>query len=144
MNKHNNLLHGSTASLSAHDQFESDDSIHSSFSNLLSVTKKDGLWTPKILMNISLPSSLEQVIPSMNDNTEGIDIVPYTTKPSLIFSTILRQELKYPNGCTLYFPGYDGPENGKKLKNDIIAAAARDGTALAVDITDHYKSSGNK
>ena len=36
MEKHNNLLHDSTASLSSHDQYESGDSIQSSFSNLLS------------------------------------------------------------------------------------------------------------
>ena len=144
MEKEKNTTHSDYELQDDKEAQPSRNSIPTSFSNLIVASKKDATWTPKIILKISLPQSIQHLIPSTNNVMDKTDIVPFLAKPSIIFSTILNEELKYPKGCTLYFPGYDGPQNANLLKNDIITAAARDGTNLVVAYSEHHPKCRNK
>ena len=132
MEKEKNTIHCNYELKDAKEVQPTSNPIPTSFSKLITASKKDTTWTPKIMLNISLPPSIQRILPSNTNNMDKIDIVPFLLKPSIILSTIINKELKYPKGCTLYFPGYDGPHNANLLKKDIITAAARDGTNLVV------------
>ena len=119
-------------------------SIDSSYQSLLEASRDESSWTPKIIMNIPTPSLIRQLLPSVFCNGDNTDIVLFNTKPSLHITTILKNALGYPEGCTFYFAGYDGVENADRLKKDIINAAAANGSTLTVDINDNYKHRGNK
>ena len=118
--------------------------IHSSFCNLLLACNNESSWEPKILMDISVPKSIHQLLGTSPITSSSVDLVPFTTQPSLTASSILENMFHYPKGCTLYFEGYDGIENANRLKKDIIIAAARDGKILSVVTKDDYKACGNK
>ena len=118
--------------------------IHSTFCKLLLARNNDSCWQPKILMDISVPKTIHQLLGTSPITSSSIDIVTFTTQPSLAASSILESMYHYPKGCTLYFEGYDGVENADRLKKDIIIAATRDGTILSVVTKDDYKACGNK
>ena len=144
MNKQNNTSHCDSASPSNKVTHTMNNSIPSSFSNLIDASKKDSIWIPKILMNIALPTQIQHIKSPISTNIDKTDIVPFIQKPSIILSTILDNELKYPKGCTFHFSGYDGPQDGNRLKKDIITAAAKGGTALVVAYSEQSKTCYNK
>ena len=119
-------------------------SIDSSYQSLLEASRDESSWTPKIIMNVPTPLLIRQLMPSAHLSGGNTDIVLFNTKPSLHITTILKNALGYPEGCTFYFAGYDGVENADRLKKDIINAAAANGSTLTVDINDNYKHRGNK
>ena len=63
-----------------------------------------------------------------NNNSNEIDVVPYTVKPSMESRIMYEKCLQYPKDCTFYFEGYDGVHNTDKLKKDLINAASKNGT----------------
>ena len=95
-------------------------------------------------MDISVPKSIHRLLGTSPITSSSVDLVPFTTQPSLTASSILENMFHYPKVCTWYFEGYDGIENADMLKKDVIIAAARDGTILSVVTKGDYKAHGNK
>ena len=95
-------------------------------------------------MDISVPKSIHQLLGTSPITSSSVDLVPFTTQPSLTALSILENVFHHPKGYTLYFEGYDGIENADMLKKDVIIAAARDGTILSVVTKGDYKARGNK
>ena len=120
------------------------ENITSSFTDLLLARNEDSSWQPEIIMDIPVPQYIKELLPVNAIHGNAIDIIPFTIKPSLMLSTLLKHQYNYPKNCTFCFEGYEGVERGDDLKKDIINAAALHGTVLTVDINDHYKARGNK
>ena len=118
------------------------------FKQLSSAQALDSTWIGKLIVNIPTPSQLN--IPDteksieINKNTVivssmSFDIIPLLIPPSNVTQLIMRNEFKYPIGCSFCFEGYDGVDDYEKLKNHIIDCASRtDGTQLTVAIHDEF------
>ena len=118
------------------------------FKQLSSAQALDSTWIGKLIVDIPTPSQLK--LPDSDKSTEinknsGIvsststDIIPLLMPPSSVKQLIMKDELKYPNGCSFCFEGYKGVDDYNKLKNHIIDCASRtDGTQSKVAIHDEH------
>jgi hypothetical protein len=118
------------------------------FKQLSSAQALDSTWTGKLIVDIPTPSQLQ--LPDSDKSTDinknpvivsstSTDIIPLLMPPSFVKQLILKDELKYPNGCSFCFEGYKGVDDYDKLKNHIIDCASRtDGTQLTVGIKDEH------
>ena len=118
------------------------------FKQLSSAQALDSTWTGKLIVDIPTPSQLK--LPDSDKSTDvnknhvivsstSTDIIPLLMPPSFVKQLILKDELKYPDGCSFCFEGYKGVDDYDKLKNHIIDCASRtDGTQLTVGIKDEH------
>ena len=118
------------------------------FKQLSSAQALDSTWTGKLIVDIPTPSQLQ--LPDSDKSTDinknpvivsstSTDIIPLLMPPSFVKQLILKDELKYPDGCSFCFEGYKGVDDYDKLKNHIIDCASRtDGTQLTVGIKDEH------
>ena len=118
------------------------------FKQLSSAQALDSTWTGKLIVDIPTPSQLK--LPGSDKSTDinknnvivsstSTDIIPLLMPPSFVKQLILKDELKYPDGCSFCFEGYKGVDDYDKLKNHIIDCASRtDGTQLTVGIKDEH------
>ena len=119
-------------------------SILSSFKQIKSALAKDSSWIPKIVMQISMPCIISQTINLPITSKNETDIVQFMTPPSVQLSTICKTLLLYPRDCTFCFEGYNGIDDKNRLISDIFAAASKNGSSLAIHVTDSYKTCSNK
>ena len=108
----------------------------------------DSTWIAKPIVDIPTPPQLilcnnEKSI-DLNKNSVHVssvssDIIPFLTPSSTVNQLMMKDELKYPLGCSFCFEGYKGVDNFEKLKNHRIDCASRtDGTQLTVVIHDEF------
>ena len=122
----------------------SDDTVSSSFADLVEARNEECSWEPRIIMDIEVPQCVKEFLPLDVFHDNGIDIVKLTTEPSLTLATILEHDYGYPKHCTLRFEGYKGIEQMEDLKRDVINAASQNGTILVVDVKDNFQYRGNR
>ena len=120
------------------------------FKQLSSAQALDSTWIGKLIVDIPTPSQLK--LPDSDKSTDinknqaivsstSTDIIPLLMPPSSVKQLIMKDELKYPNGCSFCFEGYNGVDDYEKLKNHIIDCASRtDGTQLTVAIHDEHEN----
>ena len=118
-------------------------SILSSFEQVQLALAKDSSWVPKIVMKISTPRIISQTINLPITDKHETDIVHFMTTPSVQLSTICKTLLLYPKDCTFCFEGYNGIDDKSRLISDIFTAASKNGSSLAIHVTDSYKTSSN-
>ena len=119
-------------------------SISSSFNQIHSALSKDSSWVPKIVMKISIPFIISQTMNLPITNKNETDIVQFMIPPSLQLSIICKTFLLYPKDCTFCFEGYNGIDDKNRLISDIFAAASKNGSSLALHVTDSYKTCSNR
>ena len=124
------------------DILKSTPSISSSFQALNSATLTNSTWTPKIVMHIATPSIILETLSNPQASSDETDIVQFIAPPNLQLKTLYQTFLNYPNGCTFCFEGY-GVNDKKRLLDDIISAASKDGTDLTIEVNDSYQARGN-
>ena len=116
------------------------------FKQLSSAQALDSTWLGKLIIDIPTPSQLQGYHKSTDINKNpcivssiSTDIIPLLMPPSSVKQLIMKDELKYPNGCSFCFEGYNGVDDYDKLKNHIIDCASRtDRTQLTVAIHDEH------
>ena len=118
------------------------------FKQLSSAQALDSTFLGKLIVDIPTPSQLKLAdllqCTDVNKNPVNVsststDIIPLLKVPSLFKQCVLKDDLKYPDGCSFCFEGYKGVDDYDKLKNHIIDCASRtDGTQLTVGIKDEH------
>ena len=108
----------------------------------------DSTWRSKLIVDIPIPpqlilhdieTSIDLKKNSVQVSSVSSDIISFLTEPSQLNKLIMKDELKYPQGCSFCFEGYKGVEDYDRLKDFLIDCASRtDGTQLTVAIHDEF------
>ena len=108
----------------------------------------DSTWIAKPIVDIPTPPQLilhdiETSVDLKKNSVQILsvssDIISFLTEPSQLNKLIMKDELKYPQGCSFCFEGYNGVEDYDRLKDFLIDCASRtDGTQLTVAIHDEF------
>ena len=107
--------------------------MSSAYHALVSARIADSKWVPSIYVDIVAPKSLTDIVASCVDMkyVGKTNIVPLMAEPSQLLKVILSEELKYPNGASFCFEGFQGVKDKDRLVSHIIDSAKKvDGTQL--------------
>ena len=118
-------------------------SISSSYEALEVASLTDSTWAPKIIIPIATPPIISQLMNKSSGLSEETDIVLFIAPPNVQLRTLYTQLLNYPKDCTFCFAGY-GVDDTKRLTDDILSAASKDGSHLTIEFNKSLQAHMNK